>query len=81
MTSVKEYKTLCLLHGPCHNLLLFVMTRLFDPYALGIGAGLESMTINPMAWDGDVNPKVCLSLSFLLFHEGFSVNSFVPKIC
>ncbi|KAF9686223.1 hypothetical protein SADUNF_Sadunf03G0136300 [Salix dunnii] len=27
-------------------------------YEIGIGAGLESMTINPMAWDGDVNPKV-----------------------
>ncbi|OAY55393.1 3-ketoacyl-CoA thiolase 2, peroxisomal [Manihot esculenta] len=27
-------------------------------YDIGIGAGLESMTINPMAWDGDVNPKV-----------------------
>ncbi|XP_065862870.1 3-ketoacyl-CoA thiolase 2, peroxisomal [Euphorbia lathyris] len=27
-------------------------------YDIGIGAGLESMTINPMSWDGDVNPKV-----------------------
>ncbi|KAF2285637.1 hypothetical protein GH714_006114 [Hevea brasiliensis] len=27
-------------------------------YDIGIGAGLESMTSNPMAWDGDVNPKV-----------------------
>ncbi|CAN1759716.1 3-ketoacyl-CoA thiolase 2, peroxisomal [Linum perenne] len=27
-------------------------------YDIGIGAGLESMTVNPMAWDGDVNPKV-----------------------
>lgn len=24
----------------------------------GIGAGLESMTVNPMSWDGAVNPKV-----------------------
>ncbi|PON66109.1 Thiolase [Trema orientale] len=27
-------------------------------YDIGIGAGLESMTINPMAWEGSVNPKV-----------------------
>ncbi|XP_058724341.1 3-ketoacyl-CoA thiolase 2, peroxisomal-like [Vicia villosa] len=27
-------------------------------YDIGIGAGLESMTTNPMAWDGSVNPKV-----------------------
>ncbi|XP_076889141.1 3-ketoacyl-CoA thiolase 2, peroxisomal-like [Bidens hawaiensis] len=27
-------------------------------YDIGIGAGLESMTSNPMAWDGSVNPKV-----------------------
>ncbi|CAH1453015.1 unnamed protein product [Lactuca virosa] len=27
-------------------------------YEIGIGAGLESMTTNPMAWEGSVNPKV-----------------------
>ncbi|CAI5486820.1 unnamed protein product [Closterium sp. Naga37s-1] len=27
-------------------------------YKIGIGAGLESMTVNPMAWEGSVNPKV-----------------------
>ncbi|XP_050215872.1 3-ketoacyl-CoA thiolase 2, peroxisomal [Mercurialis annua] len=27
-------------------------------YDIGIGAGLESMTVNPMSWDGDVNPRV-----------------------
>ncbi|PWA88867.1 Thiolase [Artemisia annua] len=27
-------------------------------YDIGIGAGLESMTANPMAWDGSVNPRV-----------------------
>ncbi|KAL2932832.1 3-ketoacyl-CoA thiolase 2 peroxisomal [Bienertia sinuspersici] len=27
-------------------------------YDIGIGAGLESMTSNPMAWDGSVNPRV-----------------------
>ncbi|XP_015887518.3 3-ketoacyl-CoA thiolase 2, peroxisomal [Ziziphus jujuba] len=27
-------------------------------YDIGIGAGLESMTLNPMAWEGSVNPKV-----------------------
>nr|ACU21519.1 unknown [Glycine max] len=27
-------------------------------YDIGIGAGLESMTTNPMGWDGSVNPKV-----------------------
>lgn len=26
-------------------------------YDIGIGAGLESMTANPMAWEGSVNPK------------------------
>ncbi|KAJ7513901.1 hypothetical protein O6H91_23G019000 [Diphasiastrum complanatum] len=26
-------------------------------YDIGIGAGLESMSSNPMAWDGSVNPK------------------------
>jgi len=30
----------------------------------GIGAGLESMTTNPMAWEGSVNPAV-LILSYL----------------
>ncbi|XP_057430068.1 3-ketoacyl-CoA thiolase 2, peroxisomal [Lotus japonicus] len=27
-------------------------------YDIGIGAGLESMTSNPMGWEGSVNPKV-----------------------
>lgn len=27
-------------------------------YDIGIGAGLESMTVNPMAWEGSVNSKV-----------------------
>ncbi|KAG8481124.1 hypothetical protein CXB51_025895 [Gossypium anomalum] len=27
-------------------------------YEIGIGAGLESMTTNPMAWEGSVNPRV-----------------------
>ncbi|XP_030975117.1 3-ketoacyl-CoA thiolase 2, peroxisomal [Quercus lobata] len=27
-------------------------------YDIGIGAGLESMTSSPMAWEGSVNPKV-----------------------
>ncbi|GLT72923.1 hypothetical protein SLA2020_448170 [Shorea laevis] len=27
-------------------------------YDIGIGAGLESMTANPMAWEGSVNPQV-----------------------
>ncbi|PIA36159.1 hypothetical protein AQUCO_03400223v1 [Aquilegia coerulea] len=26
-------------------------------YDIGIGAGLESMTANPMAWEGSINPK------------------------
>ncbi|GKF24788.1 3-ketoacyl-CoA thiolase 2, peroxisomal, partial [Tanacetum coccineum] len=26
-------------------------------YDIGIGAGLESMTANPMAWDGSINPR------------------------
>lgn len=32
--------------------------ELFVMLLLGIGAGLESMTINPMAFDGQVNPRV-----------------------
>lgn len=43
----------------------------------GIGAGLESMTVNPMAWEGSVNPKVCsqplcaylLELFFFMFSD------------
>jgi len=27
-------------------------------YTIGIGAGVETMSINPMAWEGGVNPKV-----------------------
>lgn len=27
-------------------------------YDIGIGAGLESMTVNPMAWEGSINPRV-----------------------
>lgn len=27
-------------------------------YAMGIAAGVESMSINPMSWDGPVNPKL-----------------------
>nr|XP_043631059.1 3-ketoacyl-CoA thiolase 2, peroxisomal-like [Erigeron canadensis] len=27
-------------------------------YEIGIGAGLESMTANPAAWEGSINPKV-----------------------
>ena len=34
----------------------------------GIGAGLESMTTNPMAWEGSVNPAV---LSLIHLFSGF----------
>lgn len=27
-------------------------------YTIGIAGGVESMTINPMAWEGGINPKV-----------------------
>jgi acetyl-CoA acyltransferase 1 len=27
-------------------------------YDIGIGAGLESMSVNPMSWEGSVNPRV-----------------------
>ena len=27
-------------------------------YGIGIGAGLESLTTNPMAWEGSINSKV-----------------------
>lgn len=36
----------------CHNALPMSFLN------AGIGAGLESMTANPMAWEGSVNPKV-----------------------
>ena len=38
----------------------------------GIGAGLESMTTNPMAWEGSVNPAV-LSL-YPLFYGFLTVS-------
>lgn len=39
---------------------------------VGIGAGLESMTVNPMAWEGSVNPKVyCLLFWLYLLHKKF----------
>lgn len=41
------------------------LTTLFS--GVGIGAGLESMTVNPMAWEGSVNPKV-LSPYIARFH-------------
>lgn len=40
---------------------------LFGLFHVGIGAGLESMTANPMAWEGDVNPKVLSFLSLFLY--------------
>ncbi len=32
-------------------------------YTIGIGAGVESMSINPMAWEGGINPRVAESES------------------
>lgn len=45
----------------------------FGLFHIGIGAGLESMTANPMAWEGSINPKVLsLSLSYgYSFTTGF----------
>ncbi|XP_028120595.1 3-ketoacyl-CoA thiolase 2, peroxisomal-like isoform X2 [Camellia sinensis] len=34
-------------------------------YDIGIGAGLESMTANPMAWEGSVNPRVLVRSSYI----------------
>ena len=50
---------------------LFII-RLYKIYLFiaGIGAGVESMTMNQMAWDGDVNPKVYLFLFILFVSEG-----------
>lgn len=44
----------------CHIVFLLITT-----FNVGIGAGLESMTTNPMAWEGSVNPRV-LCVSFFL---------------
>ena len=30
-------------------------------YTVGIGAGVETMSQNPMAWEGGVNPRVAES--------------------
>ena len=30
-------------------------------YTVGIGGGVETMSLNPMAWEGGVNPKVAAS--------------------
>lgn len=37
----------------------------------GIGAGLESMTMNSVAWEGSINPKVCF-FSFILSLDPYS---------
>lgn len=37
----------------------------------GIGAGLESMTANPMAWEGSVNPKVYIFLALVFLLETY----------
>jgi len=52
------------------DVLLIIRLYKFYHFILGIGAGLESMTINQMSWDGDVNPKVYLLFSsFNLFQK------------
>lgn len=52
----------------------FASFKILQMY-VGIGAGLESMTVNPMAWEGSVNPKVCYSLFLVVFvgHENLIV--------
>lgn len=40
-----------------YHMVIYVVFAYFE---LGIGAGLESMTTNPMAWEGSVNPRVSL---------------------
>lgn len=29
-------------------------------FLAGIGGGIEAMSVNPMAWEGSVNPRVSL---------------------
>lgn len=43
--------------------LIFIDVNFILFSELGIGAGLESMTVNNMAWDASVNPRVCFLLS------------------
>jgi len=50
--------------------ILIIRLYIFYPFVVGIGAGLESMTVNSRAWVGDVNPKVYLFFSsFNLFQK------------
>lgn len=43
----------------------------FGLFHIGIGAGLESMTANPMAWEGSINPKVLSQTYGHSFTTGF----------
>lgn len=56
MTLVKDTSNCFCASCDCSN--FFVSFITLNYFCLGIGAGLESMTANPMAWEGSVNPKV-----------------------
>lgn len=46
----------------------------------GIGAGLESMTVNGAGWDGSINPKVCIFYSvFVLMGSFIFIKCFKPN--
>jgi acetyl-CoA acyltransferase 1 len=38
--------------------LLFAISLRLSVSFAGIGAGIEAMSVNPMAWEGSVNPRV-----------------------
>ena len=52
------------------DVILIIRLYILHPFVAGIGAGLESMTVNSRAWVGDVNPEVYLFFSsFNLFQK------------
>ena len=46
----------------------FFKLLIFYIILIGTRVGLESMTSNPMAWEGNINPKVCI---FFCTHSVF----------
>lgn len=49
-------------------LTIHIVFLLITTCNVGIGAGLESMTTNPMSWEGSVNPRVLYLTPFACFH-------------
>lgn len=54
------FSKVCYLHVQDDNPFVFAFNSLVDKLvdSTGIGGGLESMSVNPMAWEGSVNPRV-----------------------